>query len=163
MTGAILQSNNGVSDAGGSQLEWNRTSVNVLGSATTLTIAGRIRMREDYGYTGILFDVADGAAATDLAATAAITEAAGGMGITKNGPGTWSSPATTPTPAPPPSTTAWSFPRTAPGSATSPPWSWPTPPTSPPDHRIRAGRPALRRRGLGRQHLRRLRRHPQHR
>ncbi|MFO1529124.1 MAG: autotransporter-associated beta strand repeat-containing protein [Kiritimatiellia bacterium] len=88
MTGAILQSNNGVSDAGGSQLEWNRTSVNVLGSATTSTIAGRIRMRGDYGYTGILFDVADGAAATDLAITAAITEAAGGMGITKNGPGT---------------------------------------------------------------------------
>ncbi|MFO1529568.1 MAG: autotransporter-associated beta strand repeat-containing protein [Kiritimatiellia bacterium] len=88
MTGATLQSNSGVSTASGPQLEWNRTGVTTLASATTSTIAGRINLRGDYGYTTLGLTVADGAAATDLAITAAITEAAGGMGITKNGPGT---------------------------------------------------------------------------
>jgi autotransporter-associated beta strand protein len=88
MTGGTLQSNNGVSTTSGDQLEWNRTSVSTLASATSAVIGGRIRLRNDNGYSGISFDVADGAAATDLLVSAAVTEAAGGMGVTKNGPGT---------------------------------------------------------------------------
>ena len=87
MTGGTLQSNNGTSDPGGSQLEWNRTAVNTNASADTATIGGRIRIRNDHGNTGIGFTVADGAAPIDLLVSAAITEASGGMGITKNGPG----------------------------------------------------------------------------
>ena len=88
MTGGTLQSNNGTSDPNGPQLEWNRTSVTTLASPDTATIGGRIRMRSDIGYTGISFNVADGAAATDLLVSAAITEASGGLGITKSGAGT---------------------------------------------------------------------------
>ncbi|MBN8456982.1 MAG: autotransporter-associated beta strand repeat-containing protein [Verrucomicrobia bacterium] len=87
MTGGTLQSNNGTSDPGGAQLEWNRTAVNTNASADTATIGGRIRIRGDHGNTGINFTVADGAAPTDLLVSAAVTEASGGMGITKNGPG----------------------------------------------------------------------------
>lgn len=88
MTGGTLQSNGGVSDPEGSQLEWNYTSVATNASASTATIGGRIRMRADSGYRGISFTVAEGAAATDLLVSAAITEASGGMGITKGGAGT---------------------------------------------------------------------------
>jgi autotransporter-associated beta strand protein len=88
MTGGTLQSNNGVSTASGDQLEWNRTSVTTLASATSAVIGGRIRLRNDNGYSGISFDVADGAAATDLLVSAAVTEAAGGLGVTKSGTGT---------------------------------------------------------------------------
>ncbi|TAE74427.1 MAG: hypothetical protein EAZ65_01775 [Verrucomicrobia bacterium] len=88
ITGGTLQSNNGTSNANGPQLEWNRTSVTTLASADTATIGGRIRMRPDLGYSGIGFTVADGAAATDLLVSAAITEASGGMGLVKNGEGT---------------------------------------------------------------------------
>jgi fibronectin-binding autotransporter adhesin len=88
LTGGTLQSNSGVSTASGAQLEWNRTSVTTLASATTSTIGGRINIRGDNGYTTVDLTVADGAAATDLAVTAAITEAAGGRGIAKHGPGT---------------------------------------------------------------------------
>ena len=88
MTGGTLQSNNGTSDSGGSQLEWNRTAVNTNASADTATIGGRIRIRGDNGYTGINITVADGAAPTDLLVSAAITEATAGMGITKDGTGT---------------------------------------------------------------------------
>ncbi len=88
MTGGLLQSNSGTSNPNGPQLEWNRTSVTTLASTTTATIAGRIRMRNDNSYPGITFDVAEGAAATDLLVSAAITEASGGLGITKSGPGT---------------------------------------------------------------------------
>lgn len=88
MTGGTLQSNGGVSNPEGSQLEWNYTSVATNASASTATIGGRIRMRADSGYRGISFTVAEGAAATDLLVSAAITEASGGMGITKGGAGT---------------------------------------------------------------------------
>jgi len=88
MTGGTLQSNDGVSNSGGNQLEWNRTSVTTNASGSTATIGGRIRMRADGGYSDISFTVADGAAATDLLISAAITEASGGMGITKSGAGT---------------------------------------------------------------------------
>jgi autotransporter-associated beta strand protein len=45
-------------------------------------------MRADGGAAGITFNVADGAAATDLLVSAAITEASGGRSITKTGAGT---------------------------------------------------------------------------
>lgn len=45
-------------------------------------------MRADGGYSGISFNVANGAAATDLLVSAAVTEASGGLGITKSGDGT---------------------------------------------------------------------------
>jgi fibronectin-binding autotransporter adhesin len=88
MTGGTLQSNNGVSDAAGPQLEWNKVDVTTHASADTATIGGRIRMRGDGGYTGISFNVADGAAATDLLVSAAVNEAGGGLGLTKSGAGT---------------------------------------------------------------------------
>lgn len=87
MTGGTLQSNGGVSDANGPQLEWSASTVNTNASADSATIGGRIRMRPDFG-VGIIFNVADGAAASDLLVSAAITEASGGQGITKNGAGT---------------------------------------------------------------------------
>ncbi len=87
MTGGTLQSNSGVSDAGGPTLEWNNTNVTTNASASTATIGGRIRMRTDNGATGITFNVADGAAATDLLLSAAITES-GAQSITKQGAGT---------------------------------------------------------------------------
>jgi autotransporter-associated beta strand protein len=88
MTGGTLQSNGGVSDANGPQLEWINSTVNTNASASSATIGGRIRMRADGGATGITFNVADGAAASDLLVSAAITEASGGQGIIKNGAGT---------------------------------------------------------------------------
>ena len=91
MTGGILQSNNGVNLAGntgdGLQLEWNKTNVTTLASSQTATIAGRIRIRNDGGETGIVFNVADGDAATDLLVSAGIGQYSGNMGITKNGAG----------------------------------------------------------------------------
>ena len=87
MTGGTLRSNNGTSDPNGPQLEWNRTSVTTHASSNSSTIGGRIRMRGDLGYSGILFTVADGAAENDLLVSAAITQASGGLGITKAGPG----------------------------------------------------------------------------
>ena len=87
MTGGTLQSNNGTSNPNGPQLEWNRSSVTTLASANTATIGGRIRIRGDAGYTAVSFNVADGAAATDLLVSAAITEASPGLGITKSGSG----------------------------------------------------------------------------
>jgi fibronectin-binding autotransporter adhesin len=88
MTGGTLQSNNGVSDPNGGQLEWNYTDVTTNASADTATIGGRIRIRGDGGYSGISFNVANGAAATDLLVSAAVTEASSGLGITKSGSGT---------------------------------------------------------------------------
>jgi autotransporter-associated beta strand protein len=88
MTGGTLASNGGVSNPSGGFLEWHGTSVTTLASANTATIGGRIRIRSDGGYSGIDFTVADGAAATDLLVSAAITEAGGAVGITKNGSGT---------------------------------------------------------------------------
>ncbi|MBN8460812.1 MAG: autotransporter-associated beta strand repeat-containing protein [Verrucomicrobia bacterium] len=88
MTGGTLQSNNGVSDANGSQMEWINSTVTTNASAATATIGGRIRMRADGGAAGITFNIADGDAATDLLVSAAITEASGGRSITKTGAGT---------------------------------------------------------------------------
>ena len=88
MTGALLQNNNGSSDANGPTMEWNRTSVTTSASGVSSTIAGRINLRPDSGYTGPTFTVADGAADDDLLVNAAVTESAGGMGITKAGLGT---------------------------------------------------------------------------
>jgi beta-galactosidase len=88
MTGGTFASNGGVSDPDGSQFEWNYVSVTTSASPDTATIGGRIRIRNDGGYTGIAFSVADGEAATDLLVSAAITEASGGLGITKSGTGT---------------------------------------------------------------------------
>jgi MYXO-CTERM domain-containing protein len=88
MTGGTLQSNNGVSDPNGGQLEWNYTDVTTNASADTATIGGRIRIRADGGYSGISFNVANGAAATDLLVSAAINEANGTVGISKSGDGT---------------------------------------------------------------------------
>jgi len=88
MTGGTLQSNNGTSDPTGPQMEWINAHVTTNASADTATIGGRIRMRGDGGAPGITFTVADGAAATDLLVSAAVTEAAGGRSITKTGPGT---------------------------------------------------------------------------
>lgn len=87
MTGGTLASNNGTSDAAGRQLEWINANVTTNASPETATIGGRIRMRGDGGATGITFAVADGAAATDLLVSAAVTQASGGLGITKTGPG----------------------------------------------------------------------------
>lgn len=87
MTGGTLQSNNGTSDPAGPQLEWNRSAVNTLASPDTASIGGRIRIRSDAGYTAVSFNVEDGAAATDLLVTAAVTEASPSCGITKSGPG----------------------------------------------------------------------------
>ena len=88
MTGGSLLSNNGTNDPDGPQLEWNRTAVTTLASSNMATIGGRIRMRADLGYTGLHVTVADGAAATDLLISAAITQASGGLGLTKGGAGT---------------------------------------------------------------------------
>lgn len=88
MTGGTLQSNGGVSQVDGPQLEWNQTNLTTLASSETATIAGRIRMRSDNAYSGITFHVADGLAANDLHVSAAVTEASPGMGITKTGAGT---------------------------------------------------------------------------
>jgi len=87
MTGGKMQTNSGVSTTSGLQLEWNRTSVTTNAAATSAEIAGRINIRNDNSYTGISFTVADGAAATDLLVSAAITQAAAGLGITKAGAG----------------------------------------------------------------------------
>jgi autotransporter-associated beta strand protein len=87
MTGGTLQSNDGNSDPNGPQLEWNRTSVTTLASSNSATIGGRIRIRADGDYSGVSFNVEDGAAATDLLVSAAVTEASAGRGITKFGAG----------------------------------------------------------------------------
>jgi autotransporter-associated beta strand protein len=69
-------------------MEWINANVTTNTSANTATIGGRIRMRADGGATGINFTVDDGAAATDLLVSAAVTEASAGLGITKDGAGT---------------------------------------------------------------------------
>lgn len=88
LDGGTLQSYNGVSDPGGSQLEWYRTTVKTLANEAASVIAGRIRIRGDNGYAGVTFDVADGGAVTDLLVSAALTEASPGRSIFKKGAGT---------------------------------------------------------------------------
>ncbi|MCB1132292.1 MAG: autotransporter-associated beta strand repeat-containing protein, partial [Verrucomicrobiae bacterium] len=85
LAGGTLQSNDGVSAPDGAFLEWGNTAVYATGDNTS-TIAGRIRIRSDSNPT-LTFDVADGAQATDLLVSAAITEY-GPSGITKTGDGT---------------------------------------------------------------------------
>lgn len=86
MTGGELRVNGGVSDPAGSQFEWGNSSVNTFASADSATISGRIRIRPDSS-PNVTFTVADGAAATDLLVSAAITQT-GTSSVTKAGPGT---------------------------------------------------------------------------
>jgi autotransporter-associated beta strand protein len=90
LTGGAMQSNGGVSSATTPQLFVfaGGTTVNTFASANSSTIAGRVHLRE--GNTGniLTFTVADGAAATDLLVSAAVTSGTAGAGIAKSGPGT---------------------------------------------------------------------------
>jgi autotransporter-associated beta strand protein len=83
MTGGTLQSNNGVSTLTGSRIEWGLPSLTTNASANTATIGGRLGLR-----TSVTMNVADGATATDLLVSSAITEQFGNYGITKSGAGT---------------------------------------------------------------------------
>jgi autotransporter-associated beta strand protein len=85
LAGGTLRSNNGTSDPNGPQLEWGNTAVFASGDATS-TIAGRIRNRVEQNPT-ISFTVDDGAQATDLLVSAAITQT-GTTTISKSGSGT---------------------------------------------------------------------------
>ncbi|MES2659057.1 MAG: autotransporter-associated beta strand repeat-containing protein [Verrucomicrobiota bacterium] len=90
LTGGTLQSNGGASDAAATSnltLDSN-SSVATLASATASTIAGRLVLRGDNG-GNVNFTVADGAAATDLLVSAAITnkETFATAGFTKLGAG----------------------------------------------------------------------------
>ncbi|MFM8434754.1 MAG: beta strand repeat-containing protein [Planctomycetia bacterium] len=94
LTGATMQTNGGVSTSTGDYFEWGDSPVTTNASAASSQIAGRIRLRGDGLVNRILaFTVADGAAATDLLVTAAITESQdggnqGNAGIAKFGAGT---------------------------------------------------------------------------
>ncbi|MEQ1859283.1 MAG: autotransporter-associated beta strand repeat-containing protein [Chthoniobacteraceae bacterium] len=90
LTGGTMQTNGGVSDAGTPQLYVmaNGTAVNTFASATTSTIAGRINLRENNPGGILTFTVADGAAATDLLLSAAVTTGSAGAGMAKSGAGT---------------------------------------------------------------------------
>ncbi|MCW1922484.1 autotransporter-associated beta strand repeat-containing protein [Luteolibacter arcticus] len=94
LTGGTLRSNGGTSSATatqlfafGSDVGAGGTVVNSLASATTSTVAGRINIRQNNPGNAVAFTVADGAAATDLLVSAAITQASAGYGITKNDAG----------------------------------------------------------------------------
>jgi autotransporter-associated beta strand protein len=87
MTGGELRSNGGVSSQDGLRMEWNNSTVNTLASAETALISGRINLRAEGNYNALVFDVANGAASTDLLVSAAVTQASV-VGITKNGAGT---------------------------------------------------------------------------
>jgi fibronectin-binding autotransporter adhesin len=84
MTGGELRINGGVSDAAGAAYQWTNTPLNTLASSDTAVISGRINMRADGGGRFVA-TVADGAAATDLRISAAITNT--GVSIYKVGPG----------------------------------------------------------------------------
>jgi autotransporter-associated beta strand protein len=92
LTAATVQTNGGVSSGTGEYFEWGASPVATVASSGTSTIAGRMNLRGDALSGRILtFTVADGAAATDLLVSAAITEGAGGFGnagIAKYGAGT---------------------------------------------------------------------------
>jgi fibronectin-binding autotransporter adhesin len=87
MTGGELRVNGGTSSPTGFRIEWNHSTVNTSASASAATISGRINLRDDGAYTSAVFNVEDGAAATDLLISAAITQSSV-VGITKNGAGT---------------------------------------------------------------------------
>lgn len=84
MTGGELRGNGGVSDAAGAAYQWTNTPLNTFASADTAVISGRINMRSD-GSNKLIATVADGAAATDLRITAAVTNT--GVSIYKLGAG----------------------------------------------------------------------------
>ena len=87
MTGGTLQSNSGVNDPNGNQLEWGNVALNTNASANTATVGGRIRIRGEQT-SSVIFNVAEGAAATDLLISAVISDAVSSGGITKAGAGT---------------------------------------------------------------------------
>jgi autotransporter-associated beta strand protein len=88
LTGATMQSNGGVSSATTNQLFalGGGSSVNSLPSSTTSVIAGRINIRENNPGDLLPFNVADGAASTDLLVSAAMVTGAA-RGISKDGDG----------------------------------------------------------------------------
>jgi autotransporter-associated beta strand protein len=86
MTGGELRSNAGVSGANASALEWNRTALTTNASSNSAIISGRVNLRNDNQYSNWSVNVADGAAASDLLVSAAVT--GGGVNITKSGAGT---------------------------------------------------------------------------
>jgi autotransporter-associated beta strand protein len=93
LTAATMQTNGGVSSPTGDFFEWGNSPVATVASSGTSVIAGRISLRGDDLPGRILnFTVADGAAATDLLVSAAITEPdqvdRRNVGIAKLGPGT---------------------------------------------------------------------------
>ena len=83
LKGGTIESNSGTSSNSTTQLLvfGGASTVNVLASPTTSTIAGRAALRDSLTN----FNVADGAAATDLLVSAAIT---GAFNLTKTGLGT---------------------------------------------------------------------------
>ena len=87
LTGGSLSSNDGVSSATGPQIEWGNTTLTSNASADTATVAGRINIRRDAAPM-LRVNVADGAAATDLLISAALTESGSGCGLVKSGAGT---------------------------------------------------------------------------
>ncbi|MBN8460899.1 MAG: autotransporter-associated beta strand repeat-containing protein [Verrucomicrobia bacterium] len=64
------------------------SSVNYTGTATSATISGTIRLRENNTNGRLPINVADGSAAVDVNVTGPITQAAAGLGISKSGAGT---------------------------------------------------------------------------
>ena len=87
LTGGSLSSNGGASTTAGPQLEWANTTLTSNASADTALVAGRINIRRDAASL-LQVNVADGAAATDLLISAALTESASGCGLAKSGTGT---------------------------------------------------------------------------
>lgn len=87
LNGGTLSSNGGASTTTGPQLEWGNTTLTSNASADTSTMAGRIHIRRDAASV-LRVDVADGAAATDLLISAALTESAAGCNLVKSGAGT---------------------------------------------------------------------------
>ncbi len=89
MTGGVLRSNGGVSDAAAASYYslGGGSAVNTLASATTAVVSGRINLREGNAGNTLTFTTADGAAATDLNVTAAVTEGGGARNIAKAGAG----------------------------------------------------------------------------
>ena len=91
LTGGTLTTNGGTSSNTATSLfvlgkyTGGAAAVNTFASATTSTIGGRLNM--DVSVPNEVFTVADGAAATDLLISAAMTERNGAVGITKAGAG----------------------------------------------------------------------------
>lgn len=91
MTGGELRVNGGISSPSDARIDWNQSTVNTSASTDTASITGRINLRGDGNYTSAVFNVAEGAASTDLLVSAAVTDNPvnfGSVGITKNGNGT---------------------------------------------------------------------------